>query len=143
MISLSSIFLKARVIVGVTLLTIVGLFPTVQLNKPADKIIQKITGITKIKDNELQRLFDQARSLKKYLPPDGWIHFNTDITIFERNTILEHALSPLIFDNNPSHIWWIGNYNSQKFKAQAIKKYQLKEIRTVGKGLTVLKKQTP
>jgi len=127
----------------VTLLTIVGLFPTVQLNKPADKIIQKFTGITKIKDNELQRLFDQARSLKKDLPPYGWIHFNTDNTVSERNTILEHALSPLIFDGNPSHIWWIGSYNSPVSKAQAIKKYQLKEIRTIGKGLTVLKKQTP
>ena len=135
---------QLRVTIGVTLFILVGLFSTIQLNNPADQIFKKFAGISKITPNELQGLFEQARSLKKELPPFGWAHFDTDDRIyFERNTILEHALAPLIFDNNPSRLWWIGRYASPISKAKAITKFHLNEIREVGHGLVVLKRKEP
>jgi len=132
--------IQIRVILGVTLITLVGLFPTVQLNRPMHNIIQKISGISKIRPNKLSAIFTQGRSLKNQLPSHGSIHYTTDDPIVEHRIILRNALAPLYLENNPAHRWWLVKYQAPQFKAKILTSNPLKQTQESGQNLVILKR---
>ena len=137
-----SFLLNVRIVIALTLIILVGLFSTVQLNKPIEKILQKFSGISEVKPNELNAIFIQGRSLKIELPPYGSIHYDTDDPIAERSIILYHAFAPLFLEKNTAHMWWIVRYQTPQFKTQLIKKYQLKQAQELGQSLALLKRKS-